>query len=407
MPDGPRSPGSPPEPDHPGDEGIQAEAPRPTPGPQPAADDELILLGDEHIQANPPTVRRQAPPTPPSKPKPPPLPATERSTELFDREFAIDIGRPWTGFVFACLVFAGMAVASVVSAGLPGLLCVAGYFGLLAVSCIIFFLRSRTRRLRFTEDGVEITRPAERLLYNEILEIYAPDRTSRSRRNFAIHLLHADGQLTIPPSVAADSRDLLEFLESQPLGVREIPKVDPVLRDFLKQQVAVHGAEQVYVYRARRTPAQGAANLSALWCAAAFVALGIGVCVLGIMRHAEAAIAIGIGTAFVGGLISLLVGIQHKIARTPIKAWQKATLVIGPDGLALMQGTLTGELRWRELKSVKMGNAVAGAVAGGPANARIAGIQLQVAGATIAIADIYHWPLTHALDQIERHWEER
>ncbi len=71
-------------------------------------------------------------------------------------------------------------------------------------------------------------------------------QTGRRGGNFAIHLLHTHGYCTIPPSVQADSEELLAFLETQPLGTREIPKVAPVLRDFLKQQMAVLTIADIY-----------------------------------------------------------------------------------------------------------------------------------------------------------------
>jgi hypothetical protein len=406
--------------DDPGEQGIQAEASRPVPPrpvlrPEPGEVDEPILLGEEHIgeehiQASPPSARRSTAPTP-NKTEPPPIPTLDRSTELFDRDFRIDLGRPWLGFIIACLVIVGLAITSVVAAGKVGLLCACGYVLVLVIACVVFFTRPRTRRLRFTADGVEMTRPDERLAYDEILEIHAPEPTGRSRGgNFPIHLLHAKGYLTILPSVEADSQELLDFLDTQPLGARAIPRVEPILRDFLKQQVTVHGQAAVYVYRARtvarRTPSTAAR--SGQWIALAFALLGVGLCVLGVVQQrAEPMVGIGIGVTLLGGLIWLLIAVQHNLSRPSIKDWQKATLVIGPDGLAFVQGTLTGELRWRELKDVTMGRAAAGASAGAAGNARIAGIQLQVAGATITIADIYHWPLSHALEQIERYWRGR
>jgi hypothetical protein len=398
---------------HPGDSGIQAEAPAPLPTAPPVAEDQPILPGDEHIQATPHLVHRPAP-VPAEPPAPTPEPAVERSTELFDREFTIDVGRPWVGFIFACLVIVGMAFASALAAssspvlpaaGTVGLVLALGYAFLLALAVVVFLTRPRTRLLHFTAEGLAMTRPDERLAYDEILEIHAPRQGRRGRGNFAINLLHATGYLTIPPSVVADSRDLLDFLETQPLGVREIPSVDPILRDFLKQQVAVHAPDDVYVYRARQKRARRSQGTgSGGWAAAAFMIGGIGLIVLGVLLRAEAAVGIGIAVTVLSGLIYILVCAQVYMSQPPIKDWQKATLVVGPDGLALMQGTLTGELRWRELQSVKMGASAAGTATGARANVRLAGIQLQVAGAAIVIADIYHWPLSHALELIQRNW---
>jgi hypothetical protein len=388
-------------------EAVQPEGARPV-SPRSAivpSATEHVSLGEEHVQATPAIVQRA--PSVPAQPTPPPVPDVERSTDLFGREFVINLGRPWLGFVFACTVTVGLAMVSVAVVGRLGLLCAASYAVLLVLAAVVFFTRARTRLLRFMEDGIELTRPAERLAYDQIVEIYTPDQTGRRRGNFAIHLLHADGTLTIPPQVEADPQDLLDFLETQPLGVREISQVNPSLRDFIKQQVTVHGNEAVYVYHARRRIQRGPVYNSALWCSLTFVVLGIGVGALGILGNAPTGIGVAVGITLLGVLLCVFVVTHYGGARPPIKRWQEATLVIGPDGLALMQGTLTGELRWRELKSVKMGKGQAAHTAGGRGAGPVPGIVLQVPGATILIADIYHWPLSHAMEQIRRHWDAR
>jgi hypothetical protein len=364
---------------------------------------EPIPLGEERVQATPAIVQRA--PAVPAQPTPPPVPAVERSTDLFGREFIINLGRPWLGFLFAGTVTVGLAIVSVAVVGRLGLVCAASYAVLLVLAAVVFFTRARTRLLRFTVDGIELTRPDEQLAYDQIVEIYTPDQTGRRRGNFAIHLLHTGGTLTILPEVEADSQELLDFLETQPLGAREIAQVDPSLRDFVKQQVTVHGKDAVYVYRARRRISRGPVYNSALWCSLTFVVLGIGVGALGILGNAPSAMGVAVGVTLLGILLCVFVVTHYGGARPPIKKWQEASLVIGPDGLALMQGTLTGELRWRELKSVKMGKGQAAHTAGGRGGGHVPGIVLQVPGATIVIADIYHWPLSHAMEQIRRHWD--
>ncbi len=384
-------PGPPPIPDDPGDEGIQAEGSRPARRRAPRPDDEPILLGAEHIQDRPP---------PPARPTP------QRSTELIGREFTIDLGRPWVGFLLAVALLGGLGVASMVASGAYlsfGL----AYAAVLAAAFGVFFGRRTTRCLRFTEDAVELTRPDVRLTYGEILEVFAPEHANRPGRNFPIHLLHAHGFHTIPPRVRGDSAAIDAFLRTQPLGVRELPAVAPVLRDFVKQQVALHGPDEVYVYHARlAAPPLVAGRASGVWSCVGLLLGGIGLVVLGIAIRLEAAIGIGIGAALVGLVVGLVV-LQNKMARPPIKDWQKVMLVVAPDGLALVQGTLTGELRWRELRGVRMGKGAAAYTAGGRGAVSLPGVHLDVAGATITIVDLYHWPLAHIREQIEKQWNGR
>ncbi len=78
-----------------------------------------------------------------------------------------------------------------------------------------------------------------------------------------------------------------------------------------------------------------------------------------------------------------------------IKNWREASLVIGPAGLALSQGDLTGELRWKELRDVKFKDKAA------TGQRRI---ELRVEGAQINIMDLYDSPMNEIHRQITQYW---
>ncbi len=80
------------------------------------------------------------------------------------------------------------------------------------------------------------------------------------------------------------------------------------------------------------------------------------------------------------------------------KQLQNACLVISPIGLALSQADLCGQLRWKEIRGVRLGRnkpfvATRGAI-NGPA------IMVQVDGAVIPIADINDASLDTIHDRI-------
>jgi hypothetical protein len=381
-----------PDPDDPGEHGIQSDAPLPRPAPQPEDEDEPILLSEEHIRAAAPV-----PVHPPAE--------VSRSRELIDQEFDVPLGRQWGAFLLAVLCVSVLTTAVAAQGGRLATVIAVPIAGLVLLGLGLLLLRPRRRRLRFAEEGIWLDNPEFELAYDQILEVFAPDRRKRGGRNFPIHLLQPLGYFTIPAGVRADSEEIYHFLRTQPLGVRDLPSVDPILRDFVKQQVTVHGANEIHVYRARMTTQPLVTSRAAVWVCVAMLLAGLMLVPIGLLgrRNPEVWVTVGLVMALLGGLFSLLALVQRNVPRAPIKHWQKATLVIAPDGLALVQGNLKGELRWRELRGVKMGK---GAVmtAGGQGAVRIPGIHLQVEGAAITIADIYHWPLSHALEQIERHW---
>jgi hypothetical protein len=85
-----------------------------------------------------------------------------------------------------------------------------------------------------------------------------------------------------------------------------------------------------------------------------------------------------------------------------MRNWREASLVIGPLGLAVVQGDLKGEMRWGELRQLHMKAprfaAYANRMKLGP------GIRLVVEGATIVIADLYDRPLRVIHQRIMDYW---
>src|SRR5262249_54988540 len=158
----------------------------------------------------------------------------DRSRELIGQAFDIPLGRHWGSFILAFLCVSVLAIAVAAQGRWLALLIVLPLAGLLVLAAGVLLLRPRRRRLRFTAEGIELDNPDLVLGYHEVLEVFAPDRTKRGDRNFPIHLLQATGYFTIPAGVRADSEELYQFLRTQPLGVRELAAVDPILRDFLK-----------------------------------------------------------------------------------------------------------------------------------------------------------------------------
>jgi hypothetical protein len=109
-------------------------------------------------------------------------------------------------------------------------------------------------------------------------------------------------------------------------------------------------------------------------------------------------------TAFFGGLFWLVVWLQSVRMGLP-KNWQQAGLVVGPDGLALVQGDLTGELYWDEVRDLRLREKGGGFQPFHVTNsASHAGINVKVEGATILIRDIFDQPLYAIHERMVRFW---
>ena len=101
-------------------------------------------------------------------------------------------------------------------------------------------------------------------------------------------------------------------------------------------------------------------------------------------------------------MIALLVWVGPMGPRIP--NWKKSALVISPGGMAMVQGDMTGQLRWDELRDIRfrpkptfLGLQSAGA--------GMLGIHLVVAGATIVVLDLYDRPLEMIHEQLRAYWE--
>ncbi len=207
-----------------------------------------------------------------------------------------------------------------------------------------------------------------------------------------MQVLHTGGILRIPDRLDVPSDDVFSFLFGRfsPGGSRDVPEV---LTDYLRRKEQLYGPQHVWTYCARVH--LGSPNpLSQLM--AFFLALllaGLFWTAWGAVRGNTEWLAGGLSTmilaAFLTSLVWILSRSQYALPVAAPRQWRQAGLVISPDGLALAQGTMVGQLRWDELRDVKLLSApsLTNKQRGGPA------ILLKVEGASLTIADVYDRPL--------------
>ena len=310
----------------------------------------------------------------------------ERSTLLFGTELTASQGRPIWGTFFAV---AGLAVlAGFLAAQVPphpaGVLAPPLFVVALAL------LRGWAMPVRFTfrPEGIEVKRPPRLVRYEEILHALWIQRGRRA----VVELLLADGHVRLPaPPDKGD--EILEFLESQPRGPRDLGDVPARFTDFLKQQKLL-SPDEIYIFRGGKrqvTPRTRRYRRAAWW----FVLLAG-------TWFALAAIDRTPLFASFGALAGLFAVIFLAGGYTPlrhshlgIKKIDDAILIITPNAMALQQGDLCGELRWPELVSV------APYGMGSSRSLDLAGLNLKVRGANILLVDIFQWPLTCAAELIK------
>ena len=228
-----------------------------------------------------------------------------------------------------------------------------------------------------------------------------------SKRSFPIDVVHSAGALHIPRKLNVPSARVYHFLlDNIPLtGNRDI---NPALADFARREQKEWGTDHVYCYQRRQHRGASLRHSRGQL-------VGLAILVTGILWG-------GIGGAFLaahidkdsgggwigGGILLFLIGlftflVSASLAHPLNRRLKKASLVISPGGLALVQGDLCGQLSWDEVQDVKWRTRARGIYVSS-AHA-VSGIVLSVAGANIMIADVYDRPLALIHENILNCWQ--
>lgn len=302
-------------------------------------------------------------------------------------ELIVNRGRPAAAIVFAAAGFVLLAIAWGTSntiwarcASLPMLL---------AIACGV------TQGPRFEggllADKIQVRRPKpEDIPYSHIRWI-GTRRSSFARKGRAprvrtIFVDHGSGLLVIPTHSNALANEVLDRLAER-AGYRGVPQVGSTLAEYLRGQTEIFGADRVYAYRARggNTPHGGLRlALCGLACWLSFGAIAL----TSTPKGDEVPIA-GCWLLPLGLLLGLIA--LARSGRIP-GALGSASLVVSPQGFALAQADVIGELKWAEVRGLKFGHSPSlhhSFQFRGPAEALL----VQVEGTVIGIADCYDRPI--------------
>jgi hypothetical protein len=264
----------------------------------------------------------------------------------------------------------------------------------------------------FTEEALEVSYPGTATIpYDSLQGLWgkgrSSDPTKPGRRSFAISIAHADGTLEIPARLNVPSDDVYLFLYERfpPEGARG---VSPLLQEYLEEQEKAFGPERVFCYRARAHMGRTSTYRRARAVSLAFVAAGVLWCVMPAFLPKGQGIGwlvAGITVVIFGLLffVAFLAESRRSVGGGRIKNWRKSSLVISPVGLALVQGDVKGEMRWDELRDLKMRSVHKSFEF--HSTDFFPGITLVFEGATVTIADIYDQPQRIIFERIRAYWK--
>jgi hypothetical protein len=299
---------------------------------------------------------------------------------------------PWSVLLFLAAGI-GLAAGGLIS-GITGI-AIGAVLPLALAGSIWLFGQERPFTATIREEWLEIESDTEttRVPYRGIQNIKAGGRLADpaefGKSSCPIAVLHSEGVLRIPSRLNFPSHEVYRYLASRvpDCGGRD---VNPVLADYLERQERRSGPESVATFRGASRRLSGAWRGYRAFCIGLVVggAAWVGVGFSGYVETEWGAAGIVCGLL---GAILYAAAFAQLTPAVPIKHWKKASLVIGPEGMAMVQGDIQGEVRWPELLEIRFNARPRGFSLAGPS--AFPGILLRVKGASIVIADIYDRPL--------------
>jgi len=314
----------------------------------------------------------------------------------------------WPAALFLVLAatFAGFGAATrnphlLIAALLPAMIALA-----------LWHRRQRPFNAVITETTLEIHEPRLSIPYQTLRWVFAEkrprDTANAHKRRYSIWVVHDDGAVRIPARLNVPSEEVYRFLIGQ-LPPGDSRAVNPLLTDYARRNEEAFGAERVFSYRARGGRSMPATRLTARAVCLATLVTGVAWLAIGFAVRGDYMgwVAGGTVAAFFGGLLYLSFRLGPVTGPVGIRNWHQASLVLSPVGLAMVQGDVQGELRWDEVRGVKLQTAGRSFSYSRDGYGYGAGIWLTVEGAKVFIADIYDRPLLTILDHIHAYWRRR
>ena len=269
-----------------------------------------------------------------------------------------------------------------------------------ATAAALWMTQQRPFTAEIQKTGLEIFEPPILIPYQEITHL-TPIGSTR-RKNYPLCVFYGDKSFLIPASLNLLSEVLFQFLRRQmpPEAGFSLPAI---LVEYRARQEAAFRPDRVHCFRAGRPPLLGPGKRRGLMICLALALTGLIWLAVGILLG-----GFYVPLAVAGGLllglmlpIALIFSLNHSARR---KDRQGSGLVISPLGLALVQGSLTGELHWNEVRKIvypyrpKYQNETS--------TQRQPGIGLFVDEATIVIDSRYDVPLSVIHQCLLDYWEE-
>jgi hypothetical protein len=194
----------------------------------------------------------------------------------------------------------------------------------------------------------------------------------------------------LPQKINIEASELIRFLLSKAPRQPSRP-VHSLLMEYFAEQQSKFGSEKVHVIHARELMAAPGRRRLRRWVTAAIAFTGIAWIALAVAlgpmsRDAElygAWIALGCVAVFLTVPVYFAMRSGDGTADSQVAKFPHACIVIGPAGLAMVQGEIQGAIRWDEITKVTT------KISQWLRTSRTSGVQILVRGGEILVLDIY------------------
>jgi hypothetical protein len=278
----------------------------------------------------------------------------------------------------------------------------------LALALSFWFHRRKAFEAEIQADCLHFhSGPYDDIPFSDLQGVLAEDK---NRDRTTVHVLHKNGLFSIPPQQDLTTSEVVTCLVSQ-ISEHNQEEASGDLQKVIAGQVAKFGAEQVYIYLPRRRMVTRQAGRG-------MRAFSIGTMVGTLLMVIAAAFwnafepkanaapgLIGIGVFFflISMLMLVISGSRSTLSGGHSK-WFNSGVVITPQGLALIQGTLRGEMQWAELKKVVFPSKRRSFES--TQDSRTGSISLEFPrNEGVEIFDIYNHPLKVIHARIMQYWQ--
>ncbi len=312
----------------------------------------------------------------------------------------------------AVVLFLALAALSVALAGTSGSPHPAiAAIPLVGIALALIVARPPALVAQIRPEALVIQEPPTEIRYDQIesLTLSGLPQHPRGQRlkPGALVLMHTAGVMEIPQRLNMPVERVYAFLAEKIAG-SGARTVHPRLAGFVTEQEAAFGPERVWTFAARQHLGRRPSTRRGRACCVAIVLSGLCWMLTPLFLPSRPGndtfvwFPIGIILAVFGALIWLVMWSHQRYPAANVKEWRSASLVISPGGVAMIQGSTQGHLRWDEVLGIASGHSVKGLQLNEAS--RVGVMAIRVHAADIHVADIYDRPLWFIQDVLTGYW---